>query len=168
MTNRSLAPTQAQPNPRDAVLDRIERELHRLRDQRPGLEDLLDRAANILVTHLSCPKSRTVRVRIAASGRRSFLVAGSHGAVYSVDPSDWSCSCPDAHRRGKGCKHSLVAYVLHRAAKPAVRKRTCCGCDVRLPRRELVELHPENHDGMVHSDGDLLCQPCANRSGVMM
>jgi ribosomal protein S27E len=60
-----------------------------------------------------------VRVR---DGRPRFLVNGSGGAVYVVDPNGWGCSCPDAHRRGKGCKHSLACWALWRAsARPANR-----------------------------------------------
>ena len=42
-------------------------------------------------------------------GRARFLlVSGSKGAVYVVDPTTWSCSCPDHHRRGAGCKFSVA------------------------------------------------------------
>jgi hypothetical protein len=41
--------------------------------------------------------------------------------VYVVDPGDWSCTCPDHHRRGRGCKHALACWALWRAsARPAL------------------------------------------------
>ena len=95
----------------------VERELARLRTARPALASRISRAENILVTHLSCRRRRVIRVRVR-DGRARFLVAsqGSAGAVYVVDPGDWSCSCPDHHRRGAGCKHSIACWALAKAA----------------------------------------------------
>ncbi len=103
------------------VAEAVERELDRLRQARPALSSRISRAENILVAHLSCRRQRLIRVRVNADGAR-FLVSGSGGAVYVVDPEDWGCSCPDAHRRGKGCKHALACWALWRAsARPALR-----------------------------------------------
>ena len=72
------------------------------------------------MTHLSCRRQRVIRVRVR-DGRTRFLVSGSGGAVYVVNPADWSCSYPDHHRRGAGCKHALACRALWRAsARPAV------------------------------------------------
>lgn len=103
----------------EQVLERVEAELERLRDARPALASRITRAENILVTHLSCRRQRTIRVRIAPDGRARFLVNGSGGAVYVVDTASWSCSCPDAHRHGKGCKHAIACWTLERAARPS-------------------------------------------------
>ncbi len=97
------------------IAERIEQELDRLRAARPALATRIDRAGNILVTHLSCRRQRMIRVRVGLDGPR-FLVSGSGGAVYVVDPASWDCSCPDAHRRGKGCKHALACWALWRAS----------------------------------------------------
>jgi hypothetical protein len=43
----------------------------------------------------------------------------------------------------------------------------CDGCDARLPVRELLELAEDNHDGLTHFDGDLLCRMCARAAGVL-
>ena len=102
-----------------AVAERIEQELARVRAARPSLASRIRRAENILVTHLSCRRQRMIRVRVR-DGRARFLVCGSEGAVYVVDPASWNCTCPDHHRRGKGCKHALACWALWRAsARPA-------------------------------------------------
>ncbi len=83
---------------------------------RPALASRCDRAASIVVTHLSCRRARLIRVRVSEGGRPRFLVNGSEGAVYVVDPGRWECTCPDHHRHGKGCKHALAAWALWRAS----------------------------------------------------
>ena len=109
MTNTSLA----QPT----TLEAIEQELERLRAARPQLSSRISRAEDLLVTHLSCRRQRLIKVRVNAA-KRCFLVSGTTtaGAVYVVSPDDWSCSCPDAHRHGRGCKHALACYVLGRVS----------------------------------------------------
>jgi hypothetical protein len=115
MANTSLAHTAAQPL--ETIAEAIEQELARLRAARPGLASRISRAAHILTTHLSCKRARTIKVRISRDGKQYFLVNGSTGgSVYVVDPSSWSCSCPDAHRHGRGCKHALACYVLKRVS----------------------------------------------------
>ncbi len=104
-----------------AIAERIERELDRVRAARPALSSRISRTEDIIVTHLSCQRSsqRVIRVRVSG-GHARFLVSGSAGAMYVVDPASWECSCPDAHRRGKGCKHALACWALWRAsARPA-------------------------------------------------
>ena len=100
----------------DTIAGRVEAELERLRAARPRLASRVSRAENILVTHLSCRRQRVIRVRVR-DGRPRFLVSGSGGAVYVVDPAGWSCMCPDFHRHGKGCKHSIACWALWRATK---------------------------------------------------
>ncbi len=97
------------------IAESVERELERVRAKRPELASRISRAEAILVTHLSCRRQRVIRVRVR-DGRPRFLVNGSEGAVYVVDTSDWSCTCPDHHRRGRGCKHSIACWALSRAA----------------------------------------------------
>ncbi len=104
----------------EQIAETVERELERVRAARPALASRVERAGNILVTHLSCRRQRVVRVRVR-DGRPRFLVSGSAGAVYVVDPADWSCTCPDHHRRGVGCKHSIACWALWRAsARPVL------------------------------------------------
>ena len=114
---------------RALLAELIEAELERIREARPHLSSRLDRAAALLVAQLSLPpQRRPVRVRIGAGGRRTFLVrsTGSRGVVYSVDCATYSCSCPDAHRRGIGCKHALCCFVLRRVA--GMQSRGCSAC----------------------------------------
>ncbi len=114
----------------DQLAASIEAEIGRIREARPHLSSRLDRASNLLLLQLaSPPRQRPVKVRIAADGERRFLVrsTSSRGVVYCVDPTTYSCSCPDAHRRGKGCKHSLACFILKRAARGA-RGKSCTLC----------------------------------------
>jgi hypothetical protein len=104
----------------EAIAVRIEQELARVRAARPALASRIARAEGIVVTHLSCKRKRVIRVRSNADGAR-FLVSGSKGAVYVVNPGDWACTCPDHHRRGGGCKHALACWALAKAAaRPAI------------------------------------------------
>ncbi len=162
-TTESSAPSSVRTDTAlDRIADRVELEIDRLRRKRPHLEDRIDRASSIIVQHLACRRQRVIRVRIGASGQTTFLVNGSKGAAYTVDPADWSCSCPDYSYRGKGCKHSLAAYILRRAVMPARRLRTCDGCEGRFPRGEMVEVHENEH----YFPGDILCLKCADKAGV--
>ena len=105
----------------ETIAERVERELERVRAARPALSSRVSRAEGLIVAHLSCRRQRVIRVRVAGACAR-FLVSGSKGAVYIVDPATWECTCPDAHRRGKGCKHALACWALWRAsARPAIR-----------------------------------------------
>jgi hypothetical protein len=100
----------------ETIAERIERELERLKAGRPALASRISRAENILVAHLSCRRQRLIRVRVGRDGCARFLVSGSSGAVYVVDPGLWDCTCPDHHRRGAGCKHSIACWALWREA----------------------------------------------------
>ena len=105
--------------PLERAAEAVERELERLRAARPALSSRISRAEGIIVAHLSCRRQRVIRVRVR-DGRPRFLVSGSAGAVYVVDPETWECSCPGHHRRGAGCKHSIACWALWRAsARPA-------------------------------------------------
>jgi hypothetical protein len=104
----------------ERIADAVEREIELLRRLRPHLDARLDRASGILVLHLSSPRARTLKVRVGADRRPRFLVRSTNGGgVYVVDPADWSCSCPDFHRRGGAspCKHGLAAFILWRAGR---------------------------------------------------
>ncbi len=100
-----------------AIAGSIEHELDRVKAARPSLASRVERAENIIAVHLSCRYQNLIKVRISNGGAR-FLVSGSKGAVYVVDPASWSCSCPDAHRHGKGCKHALACWALSRMGGP--------------------------------------------------
>jgi len=104
------------------LAEAVEAQVERLREARPALSSRISRAENIIVTHLSCPKANIVRARVRGGELVGYLVKGSGGAVYVVEPANsWSCSCPDTHRRGKGCKHSIACWALWRAsARPAL------------------------------------------------
>ncbi len=166
MAEISLAPTAQQSTPeQEILLDRIEAEIARLRDKRPALDDRIDRAANILVTHLACPRQRVIRVRVVRNGKAKFLVDGAlRGSVYVVDPGSWSCSCPDYHRSGLAvCKHGLACYVLWRASRPMRKKLlSCASCSGKFPSRELTEV-TQDDELLAWFPGDRLCDACAAR-----
>jgi hypothetical protein len=109
-----------------SIADTMEAELSRIRAARPALDSRISRAEHILVTQLSVSNgTRPIKVRVAADGSRSYTVrSGSRlSRSYAVDPESFSCDCPDARRRGKGCKHAIVCYVFDRAVfatRPAV------------------------------------------------
>ena len=125
MSERSLpapARTSSPPPDKEQLVDAVERVLSRLREARPHLLGRLDRATTILTVHLSTSaRTRPIKCRIRSGGRRVYLVASlsSRGAVYEVSPADWSCSCPDFHRHGPACKHSLGCFVLDTASRIA-------------------------------------------------
>ena len=146
----------------DAVAERVERELERVRAARPHIASRVERAGNILVTHLSCRRQRLVRVMVDRDGRPRFLVSGSKGAVYAVDPADgFSCTCPDHHRRGAACKHGIAAYVLWRASRPATAVPTTPAEQTEeIPSEILAELNPATirrslRGDRVRHDGEL-------------
>jgi hypothetical protein len=110
---------------RERVLEAIEEELARLREKRPGLASRIDRAAHLLVTHLSDRRSGMIRVRVGSDRRPRFLVRSvTSGGIYVVDPAEagWSCSCPDYHRRNAPCKHLVAAWCLKSVDRRARRK----------------------------------------------
>jgi len=147
----------------DDLAGRIEEELGRLREKRPALSDRIDRAEYILVTHLACPRQRPIRVRVR-QGRPRFLVNGSGGSVYVVDPGTWGCSCPDHHRRDATCKHAIAAYVLVRASRPTPKLPACTACGGRFRHGELIEVTHED-GSLTWFPGDLLCKACVRDHG---
>ncbi len=163
MDTEKIAHPPALNTPLDALVAKIEQELERLRAKRPGLSSRISRAANILVTHLSCRRQGVIRVRVR-QGRSRFLVNGSGGSVYSVDPADWSCSCPDHHRRDATCKHALAAYVLWRVSRPAPKLPACTSCGHRFRHGELVEV-TEDDASLTWFPGDRLCKACVLECG---
>ncbi len=184
ITTESSAP--AHPSTPTTTIERIaeavEQELARVRRARPALASRISRAESIIVSHLSCRRARVIRVRVR-DGHARFLVSGSGGAVYVVDPADWSCTCPDHHRRGGGCKHSIACWALRRAsARPALAAGgmeivgravpallcSCASCSVRLTVGELVEVGPEQAEHSLEvREGERYCRACARRHGVL-
>ncbi len=163
MTERkSSASPPARTTDPDELAAKIQEEIDRLRKKRSGLLDRIGRAERILVLHLSCPRQRPIKVRVR-QGRPRFLVNGSGGSVYSVDPEAWTCSCPDFHRRGKGCKHALSCYVLVRASRPP-KLPSCTACGGRFPHAELVEIM-EDDESLTWFPGDKLCKSCLLECG---
>ncbi len=170
----------------DAVAERVERELERVRAARPALSSRVSRAESIVVAHLSCRRQRLIRIRVSG-GRARFLVSGSGGAVYVVDPTDWSCTCPDHHRRSAACKHSIACWALWRAsARPAIAAggmehvgeivgravpallRSCASCSVRLTGGELIEVGPEQAEHSIEvREGERYCRACARRHSLL-
>lgn len=100
--------------------------------------------------------------RNGAVGRSGdlWVVAGERGGAYLVDLREESCSCPDHRRHRAPCKHVFAATIAR--AKTA----ECDGCGQRFERKDLTELVEGEHDGLTHFDGDRLCGPCADSSGV--
>jgi hypothetical protein len=113
---------------RERIAKAVEEELERLRELRPHLESRIDRAAHLLVVHLSDPRQGTIRVRVAADRRFRFVVRSlTSSGLYVVDNA-WNCSCPDFHRRDAACKHALAAWCLKRAADRRVWRKGCAQC----------------------------------------
>jgi hypothetical protein len=125
------------------LAERTEVEIARIRAARPALESRLDRAGTLLVTQLSCSSPlRPIRARIAADGTCQFLVGSTSSprTTYSVVPGTFECSCPDARRRGKGCKHSLACFILERAAR--TQQKGCGACNRGWVHRTVEVVNP--------------------------
>ena len=160
----------ASTTPLDRVMDRVEEQLVRLRQERPGLGEHIERAEHILVAHFALKGNRRpqlIRVRIGLGGRPKFLVnsLNERGATYVINPSVWACSCPSYHRRSAACKHVLASWVLWQAGRPEIKRGVCNGCSESFERGALVEVTHE-HESTQWFPGDFLCKPCADRSGV--
>jgi hypothetical protein len=86
-----------------------------------------------------------IRVRVAADGKQHYLVNGSSGKVYEVNAHTFECSCPDAHRRGKGCKHSIAVWALSKSCR---RRKTARPKTTRHDRDSLrgITVDVENLD----------------------
>ena len=144
----------------DQLARLIEAEIERIRRARPHLSSRLDSASNLLLLQLaSPPRQRPVRVRIAADGRRRFLVSStsSGGVVYSVDPATYACSCPDAHRRGIGCKHGLCCFILEKAAR--TQKKGCSACERGWVYRAVEIVNPATGE-LVEATNPTRCTRC--------
>jgi hypothetical protein len=119
--------------------ERAEAELRRVRTARPHLGSRCERAEGILVSHLACGSGGVIRARIRGGELVGFLVRGSGGSVYRVEPwGSWRCSCPDHHRRGKACKHALACWALWRAGRPATAAEASPAGIAAPPRRRSV------------------------------
>jgi len=145
----------------EVLVERIEAEIARIRAARPALESRLDRAGALLVTQLSCsPLLRPIRARIAADGKCRFLVRSTRAPLitYTVIPGTFECSCPDARRRGKGCKHSVACYILERAT--SAQQKGCSACDRGLVflGEEIVD--PESGE-VVEAINPVRCGRCS-------
>jgi predicted nucleic acid-binding Zn finger protein len=91
--------------------------------------------------------------------------ARTGSSCYRVDYENETCSCPDfAFGHGRACKHILAVGILN--AKRRAKKAVCSGCGGKYPRKELIELHEDNHDNLTYFHGDHLCRLCANDAGV--
>jgi hypothetical protein len=143
----------------------VEAELDRLRSARPGLALRIARAEHMLATHLSCRQAQLIRIRCRGASFR-FLVSGSAGAVYVVDPTSWLCSCPDHHRRDAACKHSIACWVLSKVTRATTRAKTpqCDGCHASFSVRDLFDVGEGN---MTFYEGERVCRECARAHGVL-
>jgi hypothetical protein len=73
-----------------------------------------------------------------------------------------SCECADfevRHPEG-GCKHIVAATIARAKTAP------CAGCGQRFRHRDLYEVH-EDHDSLTWFEGDLLCERCALKTGIL-
>ncbi|MGI8540786.1 MAG: hypothetical protein ACR2N0_13610 [Rubrobacteraceae bacterium] len=151
----------------NTVVDRIEREIARLKAARPHLESRVERAEHILVAHLATANGthKPLKVRIHADGSRSFTVRSCSKLrkVYTVSGEGFECDCPDARRRHAACKHGIACYILERALRrpsdsTGVDKPRggCCGCSASG-----VELC-EALDSLTFFEGDPVCRECAD------
>ena len=179
MSEQSLSPpartTQGDPPPTpsvDMIAEAFEEALARLKQARPRLESRVDRAATYLTVQLSTSaRTRPIKCRIRKGGRRVYLVSSltSGGVTYEVNPADWSCSCPDHHRHGPGCKHSLGCWVLAMANRPLPETRPaelpCEDCGETFPRGRLIEVQ-EGQAQETLNPGMRVCRMCAGRHGL--
>ena len=175
MLEKSLAPPARTANPalpRDVLAARVEEELARLREARSHLASRVDRVATVLVMQLSSSaRTRPIRCRVRKGGRRVYLVSSltSGGVTYEVSPADWSCSCPDHHRHGPGCKHALGCWVLATANRPLPSipptELPCSDCGDRFPRDRLIEVQ-EGQGEETLNPGSRVCRLCALRHGL--
>ena len=127
--------------------------------------------ATASVPHVPTPTTREARGLRLAESRFGEIQPVSPGVwsvpscsgenVYVVRLRHESCNCPDYQLRSLPCKHLYAARVVK--AKTA----TCDGCGDLLPRRDLVEVLEDNHDGIRYFDGERVCRPCADRDGVI-
>jgi hypothetical protein len=122
VADHSLAqPAPRPPTPRKSIAECVE-EIERVKEKRPHLGAKLKRAEHIITAHLAGrPRTQIVRARLDAAGRCRFLVRSltSPGAVYTVCPDRWSCSCPDSIRTSVACKHVLACWLLWQVAQPS-------------------------------------------------
>jgi hypothetical protein len=51
---------------------------------------------------------------------------------------------------------------------PALKPKlaVCSGCGGKYPRKELIELHEDNHDNLTYFHGDMICRSCADAASV--
>ena len=82
-------------------------------------------------------------------------------SVFEVTLSLESYECRDHEHRGPGCKHVVAATIAR--AKSA----RCSGCGERFPRRRLVEVGPEEASWGYTLEGEMYCEACARRAGVL-
>ncbi len=91
-----------------------------------------------------------------------WTVAGEHHGTHRVSLQRESCTCMDHTTRKIPCAHIFAALVAR------AKTRRCAGCGEPTPRRDLIELNEDNHDGLTHFDGDQLCPQCAADHGVTL
>lgn len=151
-----------------SIAERVEWELERVKACRPGLGSRVERATDIVAVHLSCCRQRVIRVRVFGGAAR-FLVSGSNGAVYVVDPASWSCTCPDHHRRGSACKHALACWALARVGGPPARRAAGIVAEEAAPYgvladHELIRLEAAAHPECTPSEPEKAARRIAAKS----
>ncbi len=116
---------------------------------------------------LALYRDRTDQIRYDAQ-ERVWLVPSQNDvtSVYEVTLGrrGESCECADFEFHGHegACKH-IVAATIARAKSAA-----CAGCGERHPRREMVEVGPEQAEhSATAQEGELYCRPCGRRHGVL-
>ncbi len=163
MIESSVAyPTRTITGETHTVVDRIEREIARLKAARPHLSSRIERAEHILVTQLSTANGthKPIKARVRADGSRSFTVrSGSKlRRAHTVGGSGFECDCPDHRRRHAACKHGIACYILERALRRLSGTGNsgggCSGCSASG-----VELF-EVVDSLTYFDGDRICGDC--------
>lgn len=134
------APIQSQArSQRQITLDRIERELNRLRASRPNLDRRISTAEAMLVTQLSVsPAVRPIKVHLTHDGHVYRVRSNSKlGLVYDVNPVDWSCDCRWQANGNSGCSHSIACFVLEQVAG-RTRHRTHRSAGWGIPNQQVA------------------------------
>lgn len=111
----------------------------------PDLRSMPDRAARAWAERMA--------VRPLDGGE--YAIHSESGATYTVDPTEGTCTCPDATIRGETCKHLrrvAIEITTRRVPPPGCRRATCGSC---------------GGEAFVPEDGDppALCEACRLAAG---
>ena len=86
---------------------------------------------------------------------------------YTVDYLEERCTCPDHEHRRATCLHIYAVGILN-AKRRQAKATPCAGCGEKHPRRELVEVGPEQAAHSLEArEGARYCRPCAHAAGVL-